>query len=206
MVQIDIPVAFGTGSLFAAAVHRGLQSERGAYFYYRALSASLLFQAVFVIWLPIYLLIAQVGFQTSHMWWKGDSILDHPALLPAFVLAYFLSAWGGFAAGARLSRRERPSLAAALFAAGFAFFGAWVALQPERTLTLGTYREWEAGAAPWIWTQHSLLGLLGAAALLFFVSLGWILRALYREAARASPAPLRSGDPREARRTGDRRP
>ena len=35
MVQIDIPVAFGTASLFAAAVEQGLRSERRRYFYQR---------------------------------------------------------------------------------------------------------------------------------------------------------------------------
>jgi hypothetical protein len=206
MVQIDIPVAFGTGSLFAAAVERGLRSERHAYFYYRALAASLLFQAVFVVWLPVYLLVAQFGFQTSHMWWRGDSIVEHRLLLPAFVVAYFASSWAGFAAGARLARQGRAPLARATFAAGFLFFGAWVALQPYRTLTLGSYREWEAGTARWIWTDVPLVVLLAGAALLFFVSLAWIVRALRREAARASPAPARSGRPPAARRTGDRRP
>ena len=74
MVQIDIPVAFGTGSLFAAAVEKGLRSEKYAYFYHRALTANLIFQLLLVVWLPVYLLIAHFGFQTSHMWWTGTSI------------------------------------------------------------------------------------------------------------------------------------
>ena len=81
MVQIDIPVAFGTASLFAAAVEQGLRSERRPYFYQRALAASLIFQLLLVVWLPVYLLVAHFGFQTSHMWWTGDSITEPAAHL-----------------------------------------------------------------------------------------------------------------------------
>ena len=63
MVQIDIPVAFGTAGVFAAAVEQGLKSERRSYFYQRALAVSLIFQLFLVVWLPVYLLIAHFGFQ-----------------------------------------------------------------------------------------------------------------------------------------------
>ena len=108
MVQIDIPVAFGTASLFAAAVEQGLRSERRRYFYQRALAASLIFQLLLVVWLPVYLLIAHFGFQTSHMWWTGDSITDYPWLLPAFLMAYFVACIAGFHVGSLLVTRAAP--------------------------------------------------------------------------------------------------
>ena len=148
MVQIDIPVAFGTASLFAAAVEQGLRSERRRYFYQRALAASLIFQLLLVVWLPVYLLIAHFGFQTSHMWWKGDSITDYPWLLPAFLTAYFVACIGGFHVGSLLVRQGRTRAVWMLFIGGFAFFGAWMAFQPYRTLTLGSYGEWQARTAP----------------------------------------------------------
>ena len=147
MVQIDIPVAFGTGSLFAAAVEKGLRSEQYAYFYHRALTANLIFQLLLVIWLPVYLLIAHFGFQTSHMWWTGTSITDYPWLLPVFLVAYFVANIAGFHVGARLVINGRSRGPWLLFAGGFVFFGCWMAFQPYRTLTLGTYAEWEARAA-----------------------------------------------------------
>ena len=193
MVQIDIPVAFGTGSLFAAAVEQGLRSERRPYFYQRALAASLIFQLVVVIWLPVYLLVAHFGFQTSHMWWKGSSITEHPWLLPAFLGAYFLANIGGYHLGTRLVRRGQCAVVWMLFVGGFAFFAAWMAFQPYRTLTLGTYSEWEQGRARWVWTDPGFVGLLTGAMVVFFVALRIVYVTLQREAAAAAavsgPAP-----------------
>ena len=183
MVQIDIPVAFGTGGLFAAAVEQGLRSERASYFYQRALAANLLFQILLVVWLPVYLLIAHFGFQTSHMWWTGNSITDYPWLLPAFLAAYFVANVAGFRVGARLARRGRTRTVWLLFLGGFAFFGAWIAFQPYRTLTLGTYSEWQAGTAPWIWTDPVFVSLLTGDMIFFFIVLAVLYRALQREAA-----------------------
>ena len=182
MVQIDIPVAFGTGSLFAAAVERGLRSEQHAYFYQRALSASLVFQLLLVVWLPVYLLINHFGFQTSHMWWRAGSITEYPWFLPVFLVVYFMANIAGFHLGARLVRGGFTRAPWLLFAGGFAFFGAWMAVQPYRTLTLGTYAEWEARAARWIWTDPGFVGLLMAAMVIFFVALHIVFRALEREA------------------------
>ncbi len=186
MVQIDIPVAFGTGSLFAAAVEKGLRSERSGYFYQQALAVNLVFQLLLVVWLPVYLLIAHFGFQTSHMWWTGSSITEYPWLLPGFLLTYFVANIAGFHVGARLVRQGRPRAPWLLFAGGFAFFGAWMAFQPYRTLTLGTYAEWDARAARWIWTDPGFVGLLMGAMVVFFVALHFVYRALQREAASAA--------------------
>ena len=186
MVQIDIPVAFGTASLFAAAVEQGLRSERRRYFYQRALAASLIFQLLLVVWLPVYLLVAHFGFQTSHMWWTGDSITDYPWLLPVFLVAYFVANIAGFHVGARLVTNGRSRGPWLLFAGGFVFFGCWMAFQPYRTLTLGTYAEWEARAARWIWTDLGFVGLLMGAMVVFFVALHIVYRALQREAVKAT--------------------
>ena len=186
MVQIDIPVAFGTGSLIAAAVEQGLRSERAPYFYQRGMSANLLFQALLVVWLPVYLLIAHFGFQTSHMWWTGDRITDYPWLLPVFLAAYFLASASGFHVGARLVQSGRTRVAWLLFGGGFLFFGAWMAAQPYRTLSLGTYDEWQRGAARWIWTDTGFIALLVGDMVFFFVVLAMIFRALRREAGSAT--------------------
>ena len=183
MVQIDIPVAFGTAGVFAAAVEQGLRSERRGYFYQRALAASLIFQLLLVVWLPVYLLIAHFGFQTSHMWWTGDSITEYPWLLPVFLAAYFLACIGGFHVGARLVQQGRRKVVWMLFAGGFAFFGAWMAFQPYRTLTFGSYSDWRAQTAPWIWTDVGFVSLLTGAMVVFFVALRIVYKALQREAS-----------------------
>jgi hypothetical protein len=193
MVQIDIPVAFGSGSLFAAAVEQGLRSERAGYFYQRALACSLLFQALLVVWLPVYLLIAHFGFQTSHMWWTGNSITEYPWLLPAFLVAYFLSNVAGFHVGARLVQRARIRTVWLLFFGGFAFVVAWVAVQPYRTLSLGTYTDWQLGRAPWIWNDPGFMALLVGDMMVFFILLVRIFRALQRESSRATSSSASAG-------------
>jgi hypothetical protein len=191
VVQIDIPVAFGTGSLLAAAVEQGLRSERASYFYQRALVANLLFQILLVVWLPVYLLVAHFGFQTSHMWWTEDSITDYPWLLPCFLAAYFLANVAGFDLGARLVQRGRTRVVWLLFLGGFVFFGVWMAVQPYRTLSLGTYADWRAGTARWIWTDAGFVALLLGDMVLFFVALAWIFRRLRRESQQAARAVAR---------------
>jgi hypothetical protein len=183
MVQIDIPVAFGTAGVFAAAVEQGLKSERRSYFYQRALAVSLIFQLFLVVWLPVYLLVAHFGFQTSHMWWTGDSITDYPWLLPAFLAAYFAACIGGFHVGSMLVTRGRRKMVWLLFAGGFAFFGAWMAFQPYRTLTLGSYEQWQAQTAEWIWKTPSFVSLLTGAMVVFFIALRIVYKTLQREAA-----------------------
>ena len=196
MVQIDIPVAFGTGSIFAAAVQQGLRSERAPYFYQRALAASLLFQVLLVVWLPVYLLVAHFGFQTSHMWWTGDSITEYPWLLPAFLVMYFAANVAGFHTGARLVQQGQTRRVWLIFAGGFVFFAVWMAVQPYRTLSLGSYAEWRAGTAPWIWTDTGFVTLLAADAAAFFVVLAVVYRRLQRAAALAAvSSPARAGRP-----------
>lgn len=185
MVQVDIPFAFGVGALMAAAVEKGLRSERRRYFYLRALSANLLLQAIFVIWLPLYLLVTHFGFQTSHMWWHGDTLTDHPILLPAFMVLYFLSCVGGFHTGVWLVVRGRAGVAKGIFLASCLFFAGWMAVQPYRTMTLGTYQEWTEGRAIWMWNDLRFMTLLGVAFVAFVVALRLFLVSVKREAEQA---------------------
>jgi hypothetical protein len=84
-----------------------------------------------------------------------------------------------------LVSRGRARTARAIFVAAFAYFAAWMALQPYRTLSLGTFAEWQAGRAPWAWTDLRFMGVLGAGMVVFFAALAWCYRALQREAAAA---------------------
>jgi hypothetical protein len=182
MVQVDIPFSFGVGALMATAVEHGLRSERRAYFYQLGLAANLVLQTLCVIWLPVYLLVSHFGFQTSHMWWHGDALTDHTLLLPIFLIVYFLASIGGYHTGARLVQQGRTRAARAIFVASCVFFIGWMALQPARTLKLGTYREWVDGRATWMWHDAQFMALLGIAFVLF-VAAQWIF---YRALARRS--------------------
>jgi hypothetical protein len=103
-----------------------------------------------VLWLPVYLLASHFGFQTSHMWWHGDALTDDPTMMPVFIVAYFASSLSGYHLGAWLVLRGQTRAAWAIFLASCAFFIGWMALQPYRTLTLGTHRQWIAGNVIWM--------------------------------------------------------
>ena len=183
MVQIDIPFTFGVGSLFAKAVEQGLTGSRSTYFCLLALCTDLLFQILLIVWFPLYFLVNQFGMETSHMWWTGDRLTDYPWLLPGFFVAYFVSNLSGFGLGAWLIRRGHPKAVWGVFFGSMAVSIAWVALQPYRTLSLGTYQEWLAGTAPWLWTDRVLLAQVIADMVVFNLGLIWLYRWLKRQTA-----------------------
>jgi len=183
VLQVDLPVSFGSASLLAAALERGRGSDRWASLYQRGLATSLIFQVLFAVWLPVYLLVRYFGFQTSHMWWRGDSITDYPTLLPAFLVLYFLANLAGFHTGAWLVGRGRARTARGIFVGSFVYFAAWMALQPYRTLSLGTFQQWQAGTAPWVWTDPQFMGVLATGMVVFFAVIAWCYRALQRAAS-----------------------
>ena len=83
--------------------------------------------------------------------------------------------------------RGRARLARLVFVAAFTYFALWMALQPYRTLTLGTYAEWKAGTAPWIWTNTWFMGVLAVGALVFFAGITAMYRSLEQEASELAP-------------------
>ena len=147
MIQVDLPVALGAGSLMAHAARRQIESGQAAAVN-SAFTKSLIFHCIAFMWPPMYLLVFYFGFETSHMWWTADSVHAYPWLLPAFFLALFAANIAGFGLGARFVRAGRASYAFLLFLATTAFTTGWILLLPDRTMTLGTYRDWQAGTAP----------------------------------------------------------
>jgi len=147
MIQVDLPVAFGMGSLMAHAAQRQIASGHPAAMG-RAFLKVVLFHCVAFMWPPLYLLVFYFGFETSHMWWTEDSVLAYPWLLPAFFLALFSANIAGYQLGAHFVRAGRASRALMVFGATTVFSTLWIFLQKDRTMTLGTYRDWQAGTAP----------------------------------------------------------
>jgi hypothetical protein len=140
-------MALGVGSLMAHAARRQITSKQTGEVS-RAFAKVLIFHSVAFMWPPIYLLVFYFGFETSHMWFHGDSVADYPWLLPTFFLALFASNVAGFALGSRFVRQGTPRNALILFGACVLFTCGWILALPDRTMTLGTYSDWAAGTAP----------------------------------------------------------
>ena len=85
MVQIDVPVAFGIGSLFADAAYRQLQTGQALPFY-RTLVINNIYQIFFFSWIPVYFMLNYFGWETTHMWWHADSVTAYPFFTPIFIV------------------------------------------------------------------------------------------------------------------------
>jgi hypothetical protein len=177
MVQIDVPICIGLGSVFAHAARERLATGTREP-YLDALSRTLLFHVFFNGWVPIWLLVYHFGFQTSHMWWHADSVAAYPWFIPIFWLLITACTVGGFAAGARLVRAGRADANRALFSSMFVLAFLWIAVQPGRTLRLGTYAQWLAGDTPWMWQDASFIGFVIVITVAWAIGLAVSCRAL----------------------------
>ena len=106
MVQIDVPIAWGIGSLFADAASTQLASGRAEY-HYRALLKNNIYQIFFFSWIPVYFVLNYFGWETTHMWWHADSAAAYPYFVPILMVVFFAAANGGFLLGSWLVRRGR---------------------------------------------------------------------------------------------------
>ncbi|HEY1336851.1 MAG TPA: hypothetical protein VGF59_05045 [Bryobacteraceae bacterium] len=161
MVQIDVPVAFGIGSLFADAASRQISSGRAEY-YFRAFSANNIFQSFFFSWIPVYFLLNYFGWETTHMWWEADSVASYPYYIPIFIVVFFAAANLGFLLGSSLVRRGRVGANRAVYLGILAYSAVWILAQWPSTFRLGTWREWHAdpASAPWFYQDGTFLLML----------------------------------------------
>ena len=159
MVQVDVPVAFAVGALFAEAAHRQLQRGRPEYFY-KVLLQNNIFQIFFFSWIPVYFILNYFGWETSHMWWHADSVAAYPFFVPVFLVIFFAAANAGFLLGHRLVTTENLKANKILYIGLFIFSAAWIFGQVDRTFHLGTYSQWEMGTAPWFYEDSTFLAML----------------------------------------------
>jgi hypothetical protein len=159
MVQIDVPIAFGIGSFFTDAASRQLRLCRAEY-YFRAFSRNNLFQSFFFRWIPVYFLLNYFGWETTHMWWHADAVTAYPFYIALFIVVFFAAANLGFVLGAWLVRRGRLALNRIVYLGIVVYSGIWIFAQVNRPFRLGTWREWQAGTAPWFYEDRTFLFML----------------------------------------------
>jgi hypothetical protein len=160
VIHVDVPIVFTFGALFADAAQVQIRTGGQA----QALRAQLqanLFHTLFFYWAPAYFLVTQFGWETSHLWWHGDSIAEYPLLLPGLLVIFTLAVNAGFLTGKWLVLRGRQRTIWGLYAAAAAFSFGWLVVLGDRLSRLGTYREFVAGQAP-RWTDDAtFLSMLG---------------------------------------------
>ena len=159
MVQIDVPIAFAIGSLFADAAYKQLQTGRPEY-YYRTCCKNNIYQIFFFSWIPVYFILNYFGWETTHMWWHADDVTAYPYFVPIFIVIFFLAANGGFLLGNWLVKNGRVTANRIVWIAIVIYSGIWIFAQTGSTLRLGTYSEWKAGNAPIFYEDHTFLYML----------------------------------------------
>jgi hypothetical protein len=196
MVQVDVPVAFAIGGLFADAARKQLQTRRPEY-YYRAVAKNNLFQAFFFSWIPVYFLLNYFGWETTHMWWHADSVAAYPYYVPIFMVVFFLAANAGFWLGCRLVRAGRVAANRGVYLGIVAFCAVWIFGQTDRTFRLGSYAEWKAGAAPLFYQDRTFLFMLVFTLLVWGIALAVFHRLLARGERHLDPVvrPLAATEP-----------
>lgn len=150
MVQVDVPIAFAIGQLFADAAQKQLLTRRPEY-YLSALVKNNLFHIFFFSWIPVYFLVNYFGWETTHMWWYKDSITDYPFFLPIFLLTFFFAANSGFCISVFLIRKNKLSWVRIMYVCIFMYTFLWIFGLWTRTSYLGSYNEWVQGTARRVW-------------------------------------------------------
>jgi hypothetical protein len=159
MVQIDVPVAFAIGSIFADAAHKQLQTGRPEY-YYQTLLRNNIYQIFFFSWIPLYFLLNYFGWETTHMWWHADSVTAYPYYIPIFIVVFFLAANGGFLVGYWLVKNGHLLANRTIYIIIFIYSAIWIFGQIDRTFHLGSYAEWKSGTALWFYQDRTFLFMI----------------------------------------------
>lgn len=183
MVQIDIPIAFALGQIFADAARKQLLTGRPEY-YFSALAKNNLFHIFFFSWIPVYFLVNYFGWETTHMWWRKDVVTDYPFFLPVFLIAFFFSANSGFWLSTFLIRKGKFLFVRASYAGIFLYSFLWVFGLWKRTSYLGSYKEWAQGTAKRAWDTSGgepFLYMLFFSIILWFAALVFFIIILRAE-------------------------
>lgn len=180
MVQIDVPVAFAIGSIFADAAHKQLQTRRPEY-YYRAFTQNNIYQIFFFSWIPVYFLLNYFGWETTHMWWYENTVTAYPFFIPIFMVGFFLAANGGFLLGNWFVEKGHLVVNRIVYILIFVYSAVWIFVQPGRTLRLGSYAEWKADNAPWFYQDPMFLLMLIVTLVIWGVALVVYIRKLRQE-------------------------
>jgi len=190
LVQIDVPIAFGVGAVFADAARKQLRSGRAEY-YYRTFLLHNLYQIFFFSWIPIYFLLNYFGWETTHMWWHADSVTAYPCYIPIFIVVFFGAANIGFLLGYRLVKAGRDLANRIVYLGILAYSGVWIFAQTNSTFYLGTYSQWMDKQAPIFYQDRTFLTMLIVTLLVFGAGLVAFALALLREGRHVDIPPAR---------------
>jgi hypothetical protein len=178
VVQIDIPIAFAVGQMFADAASRQLQTGRREP-YYRTLAYTNLFTGLFFAPIPIYFLVDYFGWETTYML-DPDRVTRFfiPLVLFVLTLAANLGYWLSYA----LIRKGRAWLGRSIYIVIWIYSLGWIFGNWPRSTRIGTFtqyhtvpesmaRIWEVSKDPFFFILIATLIIFAVPLILFMVRL-----------------------------------
>lgn len=159
MVQVDVPMAFAVGAYFAEVAGKKLQDGDPAARRLLHLRNNL-FQIFFFGWIPVYFLVNNFGWETTHMWWHEESVASYPLYVAVFIVVFFAAANLGAILGAKLVSSGQRQANRVAFILPVVFSAIWIFAQTPSTLRLGSYAEWKTGNAPWFYEDKMFLFMI----------------------------------------------
>ncbi len=183
MIQLDVPIAFALGQIFADAAKKQLLTGKPEY-YLSALLKNNLYHIFFFSWIPVYFLANYFGWETTHMWWHKDSVLAYPFFLPLFLVVFFFAANSGFCLSTLLLRKGMLFWVRASYVGIFIYTFVWVFGLWNRTTYLGSYNEWAQGTAKRVWDTsggETFIYMLAFTLVIWFVPLILFIKNLHSE-------------------------
>ena len=183
MIQIDVPIAFAVGCMFADAASHQLQTSPKESFSKTMLKSNV-FQIFFFSWIPVYFILNFFGWETTFMWWTDDAVTSYAFFIPVFMIIFFLAANAGFLLGNWLVTHGRLLANRILYGIIMLYSAIWIFAQTGRTFRVGTHSRWENGEAQWFYEDTTFLTMLIVSLAIFGVALALFLLNLVRQGKR----------------------
>jgi hypothetical protein len=181
VVQIDIPIAFAVGQMFADAASRQLSTGKPEP-YYRALAVTNIFMGLFFAPIPIYFLVDYFGWETTYM---CDPAQVTRFFIPIVLFALFLAANLGFWLSAALIRKGRAGIGRILYVLIWIYALGWIFGNWPRSTRIGTYTQYytavDTMARAWEVSKDPFFLILLATLVIFAVPLLLLMRYLCRQ-------------------------
>ena len=173
MVQIDIPIAFAVGQMFADAASQHLSTGRPEP-YSRTLAITNIFMGLFFAPIPIYFLVDYFGWETTYMY---DPARITRFFIPIVLVVLFLATNLGFWLSNALIRKGRAGIGRVIYVLIWIYSLGWIFGNWPRSTRIGTYaqyhtapdamtRIWEVSKDPFFFILIVTLVIFGVPLLL----------------------------------------
>ena len=184
MVQIDIPIAFAVGQMFADAARQQLSTGQPTP-YYRTLAFTNIFTGLFFAPIPIYFLIDYFGWETTYMY---DPTRVTRFFIPIVLFAVILAANLGFWLSNALIQKGRAMIGRIIYMLIWVYSLAWIFGNWPRSTRIGTYAQYHTArdtmARIWEVSRDPFFFILIVTLVIFFVPLVLFMRQLSRQESR----------------------